>query len=159
MQLGRGNKLVFNGCDTRPHWHDIRLVKFRSFKPFQFDMAHFPQAAGYLAREVARARILDPDQDARNFIHMGSWVEFRDDSNDRIRRVELAFPHQADISASKISVLTPIGSALIGLSQGQTIRWNTPTGESRSLTVLSVENRCDYYGDAYFDEASIQGGA
>jgi regulator of nucleoside diphosphate kinase len=141
-------------CITLTHNDRDRLERLA-----QAGMAHFPQAAEYLAREVARARILDPDQDARNFIHMGSWVEFRDDSTDRIRRVQLVFPHQADISASKISVLTPIGSALIGLSQGQTIRWNTPTGESRSLTVLSVGNRCDYYGDAYFDEASIQGGA
>jgi regulator of nucleoside diphosphate kinase len=51
----------------------------------------------------------------------------------------LVFPGQADIAAGKISILTPIGAALIGLSQGQSIDWKTRDGRSRQLTILSVE--------------------
>ena len=102
--------------------------------------ARFPQTADYLAREVERARILEPDHDGRNFVRMGSWVEFRDDSTGQVRQVTLVYPDQADIAAGKISVLTPIGAALIGLSQNQSIKWQAPAGSWRSLTVLSVDN-------------------
>ena len=106
-------------------------------------MAQFPQAADYLAREVERAKILEAHQDARNFVRMGAWLEFRDDSTGRIRRVRLVYPQQADVSACKISVLTPVGAALIGLAQDQSIQWPTPAGQWRSLTVLSVGDSVD----------------
>lgn len=102
--------------------------------------AHSPQTASYLAREVERARILEAHQDARNFVRMGTWLQFRDDSTGRIRNVQLVYPHQADFLAGKISVLAPVGAALIGLAQDQSIRWQTPAGEWRSLTVLSIGN-------------------
>jgi regulator of nucleoside diphosphate kinase len=48
-------------------------------------------------------------------------------------------PPEADISAGRISVLTPIGAALIGLSPGQSIDWETRDGRVGRLTVESVE--------------------
>lgn len=50
----------------------------------------------------------------------------------------LVYPDEADVLEVKISVLTPIGAALIGLSVGQSIEWQTPAGGWRSLTVLQV---------------------
>ena len=50
----------------------------------------------------------------------------------------LVYPAQADISQGKISVLTPVGTALIGLRAGHSITWDTRTGETRRLTVLKV---------------------
>ena len=50
----------------------------------------------------------------------------------------LVYPNQADISQDKISVLTPIGTALIGLRVGSSITWETRTGEFKRLTVLEV---------------------
>ena len=98
-----------------------------------------PQTADYLAREVDRARILQPHQKAQGLVRMGSQVDFRDNDTARVRRVTLVYPEQADITVGKISVLTPIGAALIGLSQGQTISWQSPAGDWRSLTVLAVD--------------------
>ena len=68
---------------------------------------------------------------------MGSTVEFRSGGGLN-RRVELVFPIDADISANKVSVLTPIGTALIGLAAGQSIRFTTQDGREQTLTVLSV---------------------
>jgi len=65
-------------------------------------------------------------------------VEFRDDSTGKIRKVILVYPEDADISQRKISVLTPVGTALIGLSIGHSINWEAPGGDARQLTVLSV---------------------
>jgi regulator of nucleoside diphosphate kinase len=54
------------------------------------------------------------------------------------KQVRLVYPNAADIDAGRVSVLTPIGAALIGLSAGQAISFETPSGEQRSLTVLDV---------------------
>lgn len=98
----------------------------------------FPRTAEFLAREVERANILDPLKVLPGLVVMGADVTFRDDVTGKIRRVTLVYPHEADIDANMISVLTPIGAALIGLSVSQSIEWQTQTGHWRSLTVLDV---------------------
>jgi regulator of nucleoside diphosphate kinase len=55
-----------------------------------------------------------------------------------VQTVTLVLPGEADIAERKVSVLTPIGAALIGLAQGASIDWETRDGESRELTVLQV---------------------
>jgi regulator of nucleoside diphosphate kinase len=99
----------------------------------------FPQAAAFLAREVERANVVDSWETLPGLVTMGSEVEFRDDTTGQVRRVRLVYPHEADVTAGKISVLTPIGAALIGLSVSQSIEWETVLGERRSLTVLRVD--------------------
>ena len=99
----------------------------------------FPAAAEFLSREVERANVVSPSQMLPGVVAMGSEVEFRDDTTGQVRRVTLVYPHEADVAAGTISVLTPIGAALIGLSVSQSIEWETPLGERRSLTVLGVE--------------------
>jgi regulator of nucleoside diphosphate kinase len=98
----------------------------------------FPRTADFLAREVERASIVDSDGAPPNLVTMESTVEFRDDSTGRARWVTLVYPPDADVSAGKISVLTPVGAALIGLSAGQSIEYQAPSGAWRSLTVLAV---------------------
>ncbi|RAI44330.1 nucleoside diphosphate kinase regulator [Rhodoplanes roseus] len=104
----------------------------------QANLSRVPDTADYLAREVDRARVLPPDDNASDFVAMGSWVAFRDASTGRTRHVMLVYPEQADVTAGRISVLTPIGAALVGLSTGQSIAWRTPGGEERSLSVVAV---------------------
>ena len=54
------------------------------------------------------------------------------------RQLQLVYPGEADINAGKVSVLTPIGAALIGLRQGQTIPWSSRDGRDLILTVVEV---------------------
>lgn len=100
----------------------------------------FPQVADFLAREVARAEILLPGQAVSGLVMMGSTVDFRDDVSGQERRVTLVYPDKANVTEGKISVLTPVGAALIGLTIGQSIEWQTPGGGWRSLTVLKVHD-------------------
>ncbi len=94
----------------------------------------------YLAEELSRAYIV-PDTDcATNVVRMGSTVTYRDDATGRVRTVTLVFPKEANIDAQRISILTPIGAALIGLSPAQTIEWPSPSGTMEKLTVLDVTN-------------------
>jgi regulator of nucleoside diphosphate kinase len=97
----------------------------------------FPRTSEFLAREVDRAAVIDAAE-AQNIVSMGSEIVFRDDDTGKSRTVTLVYPDEADLDAGKISVLTPIGAALVGLSVNQSIEWETPNGVSRSLTVLSV---------------------
>lgn len=107
-------------------------------KLVQASTKQFPQTADYLAREIDRAKVVTDNAESLSFVRMGSELEFRDNGTDKVRRITLVYPDQADVSAAKISVLTPIGAALIGLSTNQSIDWRTPAGDVRSLTVLSV---------------------
>jgi regulator of nucleoside diphosphate kinase len=94
----------------------------------------------YLAEELSRAQILPDEQFSPHVVRMGSAVKYRDDAAQRTREVQLVYPHEADIERQRVSVLTPIGAALIGLSPGQSIDWPTPDGRTATLTVLEVRN-------------------
>jgi regulator of nucleoside diphosphate kinase len=100
----------------------------------------YPATSEFLARELDRAKICPADRSMRDVVAMDSEVTFRDDVSGHARTVTLVYPDAADVDANKISVLTPIGAALIGLTIGQTIEFQTPSGGWRSLTVTKVHN-------------------
>ena len=97
-----------------------------------------PEIAAELAEELDRAHVLPMGRHPDDTVCMGCEVDFRDDMTGRVQTVTLVYPQQADISKGMISVLTPIGTALIGLPVGKSIDWTTRTGETKRLTVLKV---------------------
>jgi regulator of nucleoside diphosphate kinase len=97
-----------------------------------------PDLAADLAEEIGRAHVLAKGRFPEHIVCMNSEVEFRDDATGKIQTVRLVYPEEADIAKGKISVLTPVGTALIGLPEGQSIKWESPSGELRQLTVLAV---------------------
>jgi regulator of nucleoside diphosphate kinase len=99
----------------------------------------YPQTAEFLAREVDRADVLTKLAAPVGLVGMGSKVAFRCGHDGPAREVTLVYPHEADAASGRISVLTPIGAALIGLSVGQSIEWQTPAGDWRSVTVLRAD--------------------
>jgi regulator of nucleoside diphosphate kinase len=101
-------------------------------------MDRMPAVAGYLADELDRAQVVRSGRAAVGCVRMGCEVEFRDDTTGKVQAVTLVYPGEADIGQGRISVLTPVGAALIGLSAGQSIRWVTRMGETKRLTVLDV---------------------
>lgn len=103
-------------------------------------MTLFPRVAHFLLRETDRANIAADESDLRGVVRMGSHVSFRDERTGEVRDVVLVYPHEADIQVKRISVLTPVGAALIGLSVGQTIEFQTPGRLTRSLTILGVSS-------------------
>ena len=102
-----------------------------------------PDVAEELIAEMERARVVPAVPES--VVRMGSFVTYTADDG-RERRVQLVFPGQADIGAGKISILTPIGTALIGLSEGQAIAWTARDGKERHLTVVKVEDAPDADG-------------
>jgi|RhiMethySRZTD1v2_1073278.scaffolds.fasta_scaffold648715_1 regulator of nucleoside diphosphate kinase len=97
-----------------------------------------PLVRDYLAGELDRARVVDDDQVGPNIVTMHSRFVFKDESTGEARTVSLVYPGEEDIDEGRISILTPVGAALLGLSEGQSIEWETRNGESRTLTVLRL---------------------
>lgn len=91
-----------------------------------------------LLAELDRARVVADTHLREDVVRMGSTLRYVTDSGED-RTVTLVFPAEADISAGKVSILTPIGAALIGLSPRQTIDWEARDGRIHRLTVESVE--------------------
>jgi regulator of nucleoside diphosphate kinase len=95
--------------------------------------------AGYLVEELSRAHLVPDEACAPHVVRMGSQVTYSDAATNRTHTVTLVYPREADIDSNRISILTPIGAALIGMSPAQSIDWPTPAGGVAELTVLSVE--------------------
>lgn len=90
-----------------------------------------------LGAELDRAVVVD--QLPPGVVGMGSRVRFEDVRTGNVREVVLVYPAQADASAGRISVLAPIGAALLGLSEGDTIAWPLPDGREARIRILAVE--------------------
>jgi regulator of nucleoside diphosphate kinase len=92
--------------------------------------------ACFLREEIERADIMSDDVTPNSVVRVGCYVKFVDHADARIRRAQLVFPEEARCKHC-ISVLSLVGSALIGLGPGQSIRW-MEQGRERSLAVLEV---------------------
>jgi regulator of nucleoside diphosphate kinase len=91
-----------------------------------------------LGDELDRAIVVPADRMPVNVVTMHSRLIYIDESTDTRREVELVYPDEANPPAGKISVLAPVGSALLGLSVGQSIDWVFPEGKSHRLRVERI---------------------
>ena len=96
-----------------------------------------PAVADQLFAELDRARVVADARLSAKVVRMGSTLRFTTDAGED-RTVTLVFPAEANIAEGKVSILTPIGAALIGLSSGQEIDWTARDGRVRRLSVESV---------------------
>ncbi|MCV0394366.1 MAG: nucleoside diphosphate kinase regulator [Rhizobiaceae bacterium] len=99
--------------------------------------ARSPALADELQAELDRARVMADEKIGPDVVRMGSSLRFTTDLGED-RRVTLVYPGEADIAKGKVSVMTPIGAALIGLSAGQSMDWTARDGRVHRLTVESV---------------------
>ena len=84
-----------------------------------------------LEKELERAEIVPSEQAESNIVTMDSRVKFHDiDTGERLVYT-ITWPHRADTLAGKISVLAPIGMALLGTRAGQIVEWQVPAGRRR----------------------------
>ncbi len=102
------------------------------------DMSEASEATNLLAEELDRAIVVADHDLPGNVVHMNSTVTFRECGTGKISSITLVYPHDANVKEHKISILSPVGSALIGLQVGQTINWPFPSG-IKTLEVLSVD--------------------
>ncbi|WP_421682680.1 nucleoside diphosphate kinase regulator [Stutzerimonas urumqiensis] len=95
-------------------------------------------AAQALEEELSRARVVEPSEMPASVVTMNSRVHCLDEVSGKDYHLELVYPQQAG-TAGTVSVLAPVGTALLGLTVGQHIDWPTPGGKLLKLKVLAVE--------------------
>lgn len=95
-------------------------------------------AASILLGEVARAKIVSNKFLPTDVVAMHRQIEIRDNVTNGTKRLRLVDPDEHISGAQAVSVVTPIGAALIGLSEGDTIEWCSPAGDRHNVTVLRV---------------------
>lgn len=98
-----------------------------------------------LAEELDRAEIVAPNAVPDDVVTMHSRCRFVSDSGVE-QEITLVYPGEEDSEAGKISIVTPVGSALIGVRVGQTISWKTMDGRTKSLTVKAVTWQPEAHG-------------
>lgn len=97
---------------------------------------HQPAAAA-LRQELERAEVVEPEQMPPGVITMHSTARCVADDGKEYE-LTLVYPTEADGTAGRVSVLAPVGTAMLGLSVGQAIDWPGPGGQTLRLRVLDV---------------------
>lgn len=90
-----------------------------------------------LEAELARATVLEPQQMPPNVVTMNSTVRFAMLSGEEFE-MTLVYPKDMDSSGKTVSILAPVGSALLGLAQGDAIEWPSPNGDMTTVKVKEV---------------------
>jgi regulator of nucleoside diphosphate kinase len=90
-----------------------------------------------LQRELDRARVVDPSRVSRDVVTMDSTVRFLDLRNDRREVYTLVYPDEADLSAGKLSVLSLLGTALLGARAGDVVSVHGAAGP-RAIKIESI---------------------
>ena len=101
-----------------------------------------------LQNEIDRASVVAPADVPAGVVTMNSTVRFCDDSTDANYELTLVYP-DAVRSPDTVSVLAPVGSALLGLSVGQSIAWQVPGSRTLSLRILAVTYQPEATGELH----------
>ncbi len=100
-----------------------------------------------LEAELVRAVVVSRDQIPADVVTMNSRVVFENETTGERRQIELVYPADADIDAGKISILVPVGTALLGMRVGQSIDWELPSGEKHRYRVVAVPYQPEATGE------------
>ena len=99
-----------------------------------------------LEDEIYRATIVEPREVQPSVVTMNSTVRFAVLPSGAERRLKLVYPGKTDSSQDTVSILAPVGSALLGLSEGDEIHWPNPNGGTLHLVVFEVEDQPERAG-------------
>jgi regulator of nucleoside diphosphate kinase len=106
---------------------------------------HLPEIEA-LQDELDRATVVEPMAIPPQVVTMNSVVRFRDEMTGEDHELTLVYPESGNQPAT-VSVLAPIGSALLGLSVGQSIDWQIPGGRATRLRVLEIVRQPEAMGE------------
>lgn len=102
-----------------------------------------------LEQELARAKTVEPSQVPPTLVTMNSTVRFSVESSQDEFLLTLVYPKDISSSNKNISILAPVGSALLGLSQGDEIEWPKPGGGLMKVTIAEVTYQPERSGELH----------
>ncbi|WP_212918380.1 MULTISPECIES: nucleoside diphosphate kinase regulator [Marinomonas] len=100
-----------------------------------------------LQEEINRADIVEPREMPNNIVTMNSTVTFKVLSSGKAFSKTLVYPKDANGAEDTVSVLAPVGSALLGLKEGDQIDWPKPNGDMLSVTIVKVDYQPERAGE------------
>jgi regulator of nucleoside diphosphate kinase len=100
-----------------------------------------------LKAELDRATIVPSEAIPPNVVTMNSRVRFEDMTTKDETEFTLAYPPMANIKAGRVSILSPVGAALLGLKTGDEIEWPLPLGRKRTLRIISIPYQPEAQGN------------
>jgi regulator of nucleoside diphosphate kinase len=89
--------------------------------------------------ELKKAKLVNKDNFPEDIVRLNSKVRIKAEGNDKVMELMLVTPDKADIKQKMISVMAPIGTALIGFRQGEKVKWQVPAGK-KTFTIMEVIN-------------------
>ncbi len=104
-------------------------------------------AAEQLELELDRAVVVPQDQIPPDVVTMRSRILFEDLETGRRREATLVYPEESDVDQSRISILAPVGVAVLGLKVGDTIEWPLPNARRARLRIVEVLYQPEAAGD------------
>ena len=97
------------------------------------------QNAEDLLAELKKAKLVSKDEFPANVVRLNSTVRIKPKDKDYVMELMIVTPDKADIKERNISIMSPIGTALIGFRQGENVKWQVPSGK-KTFTILEVNN-------------------
>lgn len=104
-----------------------------------------PEVGLALMDGLSRAKVVAPGKLGRGVVTMNSRVKYLDEASGEKRVVTVVYPADEDIEAGRVSVLSPLGAALIGLEEGESMTYGVNGGE-RTITVTKVQYQPEAHG-------------
>ena len=98
------------------------------------------QDAKELQTELKKAKLVDENDFPLDVVRLNSKVKIKTEGKQDILELMLVMPDKADIKQRKISIMAPIGTALLGFRQGQVVKWVVPSGKKK-FTIVEVANQ------------------
>jgi len=128
---------------------DTDLAKLREMTRSLRSSHHpFRQYAGDLESELGRARVVPRADVPPDVVTMNSTVRIRDTRSREPEEFTLVYPADSDALDGRISVLAPLGLAVLGARTGDRIKWQVPAGV-RTFTVEAILYQPEAAGDAH----------
>lgn len=109
-------------------------------------LTEYGPAAEALEQELSRAKVVARQELPAGVVSMNSRVHCREEISSKDYHLTLVFPQDAGKEGT-VSVLAPVGTALLGMTVGQHIDWPTPGGKVLKLALLAVEYQPEAAGD------------
>ncbi|RYZ30837.1 MAG: nucleoside diphosphate kinase regulator [Chitinophagaceae bacterium] len=92
-----------------------------------------------LQAELKRATLVSKEDFPEDVVRLNSKVRVKEEKRNNVMELVLVTPDKADIRQRKISVMAPVGAALIGFRQGQKVVWQVPSGK-KTFVIMEVIN-------------------
>jgi regulator of nucleoside diphosphate kinase len=98
------------------------------------------QDAEGLELELKKAKVVHKDELPLDIVRLNSTVTIKEEKENKIMELTVVIPEKANIKQKLISIMSPIGTALIGFKKGQQVKWKVPAGK-KTFIIMDVQNQ------------------